>query len=378
MSEPHGATVTEAGTDSSGTRILLGLAAAVVVLFGLNRMSSIVGPIFLALVLTICAYPIKQRLLEHRVPPVLATTASILSVYAMLGALVASLWVSAVQFTKLLPQFAPQIASLRQDAGTFLHDTLGIGEDQVRSIVDSIDLRSLLDVAYGLLGSVMNLGSGAIFLLLLVLFMSIDANYYPTILAAVKQKRAPLVDALGNFAKLSRSFMVMTTIFGAIVATLNLVLLLILGVPGAGLWALLSFVCGFIPFIGFWISMIPAAIMALLAGGIPSFIAVVAFYGVINSLIQSVIQPKFVAGTVNLNMTTTFVSVIFWSALLGPLGALMAVPLSLFARAILVDAHPKADWLRPLIGDITASKATLKAQREAVKAPKMGAAAAEG
>lgn len=356
--------------NSSGTKVLISLAAAVIVLIGLGRISSIVGPVFLALVLTICVYPVKQRLLLRGVPPVLAGMATILSVYAMVGALVASLWVSAVQLTRLLPQFAPQITELGNDLRIFLHDTLGIGDEQVRAIVDSVDLRVLIDTAYNLLGSAMNLGSGMVFLLLLVMFMSIDATYFPTILAVVKEKRAPVVEALSNFAKLSRSFMIMTTIFGAIVAVLNLALLLILGVPGAGLWALLSFVCGFIPFIGFWISLVPAAIMALLAGGLPTFIGVVAFYGVINSLIQSIIQPKFVSGSVNLNMTLTFLSVIFWSALLGPLGALMAVPLSLFARAILVDSHPQAAWLRPFIGDISESKAMLTIQRAEAKAAK--------
>lgn len=361
--------------NSSGTKVLISLAAAVIVLIGLGRISSIVGPVFLALVLTICVYPVKQRLLLRGVPPVLAGMATILSVYAMVGALVASLWVSAVQLTRLLPQFAPQITELGNDLRIFLHDTLGIGDEQVRAIVDSVDLRVLIDTAYNLLGSAMNLGSGMVFLLLLVMFMSIDATYFPTILAVVKEKRAPVVEALSNFAKLSRSFMIMTTIFGAIVAVLNLALLLILGVPGAGLWALLSFVCGFIPFIGFWISLVPAAIMALLAGGLPTFIGVVAFYGVINSLIQSIIQPKFVSGSVNLNMTLTFLSVIFWSALLGPLGALMAVPLSLFARAILVDSHPQAAWLRPFIGDISESKAMLTIQRAEAKAAKAARAA---
>ncbi|WP_104089714.1 AI-2E family transporter [Arthrobacter sp. GMC3] len=368
MSETKNVVAAGIGTNSSGTKVLISLAAAVIVLFGLSRISSIVGPVFLALILTICVYPLKQKMLARGVPAVVATLVTILTVFAMIGALIAALWVSAVQFTRLIPQFGPQIAQLRDDLRVFLHDDLGIGDDQIRSVLASVDLRVLLDTAYGLLGSALNVGSGTIFLLLLVLFMSIDGAYYPTILAVVKQKRAPVVEALSNFAKLSRSFMIMTTIFGAIVALLNLTLLLVVGVPGAGLWAMLAFVCGFIPFIGFWISLVPAAIMALLAGGLPAFIAVVAFYGVINSLIQSIIQPKFVAGSVNLNMTLTFLSVIFWSALLGPLGALMAVPLSLFARAILVDAHPESAWLKPLLGDVSVSKAMLKEQKAAKRA----------
>ena len=353
---------------SSGTNVLIGLAAAVIVLIGFNRISGIVGPVFLALVLTICVQPVKQRLLARGVPPLLAGMSTVLSVYAMVAALVASLWISAVQFTNLIPQFSPQINEMSENLRVFLHESLGIGEEQVRTTVDSIDLRAVFETVADLLGGALNVGSGMVFLLLLVMFMSIDATYFPTILAEVKKNRAPLVEALGSFARMSRSFMTMTTIFGAIVAVLNLLLLLILGVPGAGLWALLSFVCGFIPYIGFWISLVPAAIMALLAGGLPTFVAVVAFYGVINTLIQSAIQPKFISGSVNLNMTLTFLSVMFWSFLLGPLGALMAVPLSLFARAILVDAHPQSAWLRPFTGDISASKATMAAQRAEVRA----------
>ncbi|PYI39895.1 AI-2E family transporter [Arthrobacter psychrolactophilus] len=370
MSSSHESSLPETVPQSSGGKVLISLAAAVIVLFGLSRISSIVGPVFLALVLTICVYPLKQRLIHRGIPVALATVSTILAVYAILAALVASLWVSAVQLTRLLPQYTSQITELGNDLRHFLHDTLGIGDEQVQTIINSVDLRVLLDAAYSLLGSVMNIGSGAVFLLLLLLFMSVDANYYPTILSSVQEKKASMVTALATFAKLSRSFMVMTTIFGAIVAALNLALLLILGVPGAGLWALLSFVCGFIPFIGFWISLVPVAIMALLSGGLPTLIGVLAFYGIINSLIQSVIQPKFVAGSVNLNMTLTFLSVIFWSALLGPLGALMAVPLSLFARAILVDSHPQAAWLRPFLGDIGEAKALLASRRASDKAAK--------
>jgi AI-2 transport protein TqsA len=369
MSKPGGTIPSTSGHNSSGTKVLLALAAAVIVLYGLSRLSSIVGPVFLALVLTICVYPVKAKLQARGVPIAVATTAMVVTVFAMLAALIAALWVSLVQFSRLLPQFQPQIAAYSSNIRSFLHD-LGISDDQVMALVRSVDPQSLLSAAYSLLGGAVNLGSGLVFLMLLLFFMGIDSTYFPAMFDAARSKRPAMVEAMANFAKLSRTFMVMTTVFGAIVAVLNLVLLLVVGVPGAGLWAMLSFVCGFIPFVGFWISLVPAAIMAVLAGGLPALIAVVLFYGVINSLIQSVIQPKFVAGSVNLNMALTFLSVIFWSALLGPLGALMAVPLTLFARAILVDSHPQSAWLRPFLGDVAESRATLRAQRGAAKSLK--------
>ena len=269
--------------------------------------------------LTICAYPVKQQLMARGVPLLKLAWQTSCPSKPCSGHFVASLWISGVQLSWVLPQITPQVAEFHADLRVFLHNTFGIADNQVRAIADSIDLCVLLNTASNLLGGVMSIGSGGLFLLLLVIFMGIDANYFPTILAVVKEKRAPVVVALSNLAKLSRSFMIMTTIFGAIVAVLHFILLLALGALGA-----------------------LGAIMALLAGGLPTFIAVVAFYGVTNSLIQSVIQSKFVSGSVNLNMTLTFLSAIFMSALLGPLDALMAVPLTLFVRAVLVDAHPQA------------------------------------
>ena len=75
-------------------------------------------------------------------------------------------------------------------------------------------------------------------------------------------------------------------------------------------------------------------------------------YAVINLVIQSLIQPKFVGDAVGLSITLTFLSLVFWSYVIGPLGALLAVPLSLLAKALLVDADPDSRWLDPLIAPV--------------------------
>ena len=72
-------------------------------------------------------------------------------------------------------------------------------------------------------------------------------------------------------------------------------------------------------------------------------------YSVINVIIQSVIQPKFVGDAVGLSGTLTFVSLIFWSWVIGPLGALLAVPLTLLVKVLLVEIDPTTQWAAPLI-----------------------------
>ena len=79
---------------------------------------------------------------------------------------------------------------------------------------------------------------------------------------------------------------------------------------------------------------------------------VIAVYCVLNLVIQSLIQPRFVGDSVGLAMTTTFVALVFWAWLLGPLGALLAIPLTLLVKALLVDVDPTARWAIALAGSL--------------------------
>ena len=109
------------------------------------------------------------------------------------------------------------------------------------------------------------------------------------------------------------------------------------------------FITNYIPNIGFVLGLIPPALLALLQGGVRQAVLVIVAYSVINVMIQSLLQPKFVGDAVGLSVTLTFLSLVFWTFVIGPLGALLAVPLSLFAKALLVDADPDSRWLDQLI-----------------------------
>ncbi len=190
------------------------------------------------------------------------------------------------------------------------------------------------------------------------------------------------VGALDNFALGTRNYMGVSASFGLIVAVLDGLALWIMGVPGAFVWAVLAFVTNFIPNIGFIIGVIPPALIALLDGGPGLMIAVIVVYSVINFLIQSVIQPRVVGDAVGLTPTLTFMSLVFWTWVIGPLGALLAVPLSLLTKALLVEADPRTQWALPLISGKTDPADTPKPPPnqpdEPGLAPKHLAAAADG
>ena len=144
-------------------------------------------------------------------------------------------------------------------------------------------------------------------------------------------------------------YLVMTALFGAIVGVLDAGALWLLGVPLPLVWGFFSFITNFIPNIGFIIGIIPPAFLALLDQGWQGLLSVVLVYSVLNVTIQTFIQPRIVGNSVGLSGEITFMSLVVWTFLLGALGALLAVPMTLLLRAIFIDADPRASWVAPLI-----------------------------
>jgi AI-2 transport protein TqsA len=185
--------------------------------------------------------------------------------------------------------------------------------------------------------------------ILLLLFLAMDASNFPQKLSSNRDGRPAAVEALQSFAHGTRQYLIVSTVFGFIVAVLDTTFLAFTPVPDPFLWGLLAFITNYIPNVGFIIGLVPPAALGLLVGGPGLMLLIIIVYIVLNFIIQSVIQPKFVGDAVGLSVSLTFLSLIFWVFVLGPSGAFLAVPLSLLAKALLVDVDSDSDWLRPLL-----------------------------
>ena len=333
--------------------ILVGVAAFAIALAGVRSIAGIIGPAFLALVITITLHPIRLRLeRHHRIPGWVASILMVIAAYLLLLLLTLALVVSVAQLAALIPQYGAQITDAVANAGNALRG-LGVQQDQINAVVDAIDPGQLVDLAMSVLSSTLGVLSNLFFLLTVLLFMAFDTDATRRGLALLRDRFPNPVGALDNFARGTRNYMGVSASFGLIVAVLDGLALWIMGVPGAFVWAVLAFVTNFIPNIGFVIGVIPPALIALLEGGPGLMIAVIVVYSVINFLIQSVIQPRVVGDAVGLSPTLTFMSLVFWTWVIGPLGALLAVPLSLLTKALLVEADPRTQWALPLISGKT-------------------------
>jgi predicted PurR-regulated permease PerM len=353
-----------AGGMGRGLRILLGLAAGVVISFGMAAIGNILAPTLLALVLTICAQPVRVWLERHGTPEGLATGAVGLTVFALLAAFVGVLWIAVAQFVGMLPQYKPQLQQLGDQLASWLQ-SIGVGPQQVQQIKAGFDPGTMLSFFNSLLGNAFGLIALLVIVLTMLILMPADAAYTPTLLRELKPTRPNLVFAVTGFAGSVRRYMVVTTLLGIVQGVINGVALWLLGVPAALLWAILSFLCSFIPNVGYFIALVPPLVFGYLTGGWGTVVAVIVVYGVINAVVQSVVQPKVVGNAVALSQTLTFFSVLFWAVVLGPIGAILAVPLTLLVRALLVDADPRSRLWRPVIGDLAHTREVMKQESEA-------------
>jgi predicted PurR-regulated permease PerM len=333
-----------------GLVVLGTLAAAVVVIAGLRAAAGLVGPIFLALVLTIVVHPVRRRLERLHLPSWAASTVCVVAVYGLLLGLSLALVIATARFATLLPTYADDFDERVAGIAARLADA-GIGTGQVRDVLGALDFGKVADLVQSLLGSVLDTVSSLAFILTLVLFLTMDAGTFPALLTRVRASKPTLVDGLLSFAKGTRRYLVVSTVFGLIVAVIDTIALWLLGIPVPVLWGLLAFITNYIPNIGFVIGLIPPAVLGLLAGGWSLALAVIVVYCLANLIIQTILQPKFVGDAVGLSTTLTFLSLVFWAWVLGALGALLAIPLSLLVRSLLVDVDPRADWLGPLLSN---------------------------
>ena len=336
--------------------VLLGGAGAVVVVAGMRAASDFLAPVLLALVLTVAVAPIRRVAMRHRWPSWAATLAMLVAAYLIVLVLVVSLALSVVQLAALVPTYADNADKLVADAQRWLTDN-GVSQGSLQKALGQIDLGKVTEVLTDVLNGVLGVLGSFFFLVVVIFFVVVDGAGADLRATVLRQTKPELAESLAGFVYATQQYLIMSAIFGGIVAVLDAGALWLLGIPLPLVWGLLAFVTNFVPNIGFVIGLIPPAILALLDGGWSAMLAVIAVYCVLNVTIQTFIQPRYVGDAVGLNPTTTFLSMTLWAFVLGSLGALLAVPVTLLARAILVDADPRAAWVRTFIGSNAAAAA---------------------
>ncbi|MCY4726754.1 AI-2E family transporter [Nocardioides sp. STR2] len=328
--------------------VLLGVVGVVALGIGIKAAAGIIAPAVLALVLTIAVLPIHRWTKKHGWPGWCATLAALAGAYLILLVMVVGTAVCLIKFADLLPSYAKQAKDLTTNVEDGLAN-LGLDTSSTSAALSKLDPTKLAGYVAGLVEATFGFLGFLFFLVTLMFFFVVAIAGFGPRVTALRRSKPGLAAALGTFVSGSQTYLLMSALFGAIVGVLDAGALWLLGVPLPLVWGFFSFLTNFIPNIGFVIGVIPPAFLALLDDGWEGLLWVVLVYSVLNVTIQTFIQPRVVGNSVGLSAEITFLSLVVWTFLLGALGALLAVPMTLLMRAIFLDSDPRAAWVAPLI-----------------------------
>jgi AI-2 transport protein TqsA len=329
-------------------RILVLLAGASVALWGMSTYASYLNSVFLAVLIVLASGPLVDWLRARRLPGWASLLITLLIVGILLVLFGFFLIYATAQFVETLPAYKTQVQAMAQQVQSWLQ---GMGMDAAGStaVAGQTDVSWMLDLAANFLGALAGTLGSLTTMAMLMIFLFVDVILFPGRLAWQAQHASSYAGRVNDFTADLRQYIVVMVIIGAAIGTLNTVWFYFIGVPQALLWGVLSGILNFIPFIGFWFGLIPPAILTLLAYGPQQMILMAAGYILVNATVQNVIQPKLVVSRLNLTPFMSLLSATFWPLVLGPVGAIIGVPLTMAVHSLLLEPDPSTRWLAAMM-----------------------------
>jgi len=330
----------------SASKIMLFLASFVVVVFGMREASAIITPIVIAFIVAILFTPLHSWLIDRGLPRWFALVIVMLIILLVVSAMVSITVVSITQFINRVPEYSDSLQGLIDDFLTFI-ETLPIDTSNIWNF-EMFDMSQILNVSGSILGGVADIFSNWFILFLLIAMMLADFAYLPQKFQIMFKNNKQIM-AFSELILSIRRYLSITTSTGLVIGLLNAVLLMSLGVDFAVLWGILGFLMNFIPSVGIIISFIPPTILALLEFGWQSAIISAAGIIVINFVIENVVKPRIMEEDLNISPLFVLISLTLWTYVLGAIGTILAVPLTLIATKMLLEVSDETQWLAILI-----------------------------
>jgi len=321
-------------------RFLLGGACAVLILMGMRLASSILNLIFLGVLVAQSLSPLLYWLMRKGFSRGIALFATILIVLFGGLLLFGVLGSSLSRMKTKTPVYQVRITAMTDKAESFLRER-DIPTTAVLS-VEAIGPKRVVGFAGQLAGRASQAVGNLFLVLIIAIFLLLE-------LAALREKSMrgglPENSFLARFEAYTKDtgkYLAITGWIGLVTAAVDLVILLALGVDFAVVWAVLTFLLNYIPAVGNLLALLPPAILGLLESGWPTFFAVVIGYVVVNFIMDNIIKPRLVKQGLDLPPILLVISLVVWTWILGPIGAILAIPLTMTLKRFLQNPPGQA------------------------------------
>jgi AI-2 transport protein TqsA len=310
-------------------RLLIGTAAFVIIAAGIREAAQVLNSILLAMLLTVTVVPAFDALRRRGLSKGVAVVLTTLLLAGVLIVLLGILGLSGTRLIQVLPHYQDRAQSLQKELASLLVSR-GIEPERVFSL-ELVDPNRLLGLAAGFLSGLGQVLSQALLLILIVAFFLAERG--------IRDHTFQPGGTAARVARDVRQYLVITALTGLGFSLVVYVLMLAVGTDLALVWAVLAFIMNYVPNVGIILSVVPPVILTLLELGWQRALVVLAGFLVLNFVVDNVIKPRFMQSGLDVPPLVGLLSLVVWAYLLGPIGALLALPLTIALRRVLQDAY---------------------------------------
>lgn len=348
--------VNKLGKMEAGKTLMI-LAALVILVAGLKAAGSLFITILLAFFIATVSFPVLNVLLKKGVPRPIAVllTVGLDFIFLAALALLAVTLVGDLQEKwneRYASEFTQQILSATGNLTNTLKE-FGVpnAQEKINEAVNTnltnlqnIRFERILDFGTGVLGKVIGFFGSFVIILILTVFMLSEARMFGSRMEAISLARGPNLTRLLSATKDIQRFLAIKTAVSLATGILAGLLCWLAGLDFFILWGILAFFLNFIPVIGSLVAGAPPTILALLVAGVPNAIVVAGGYLLINNFLGNFLEPFLMGRRFGISTLVVVISVFFWGWLWGPIGMLLAVPLTMVLKVIL-ESSDEFRWI---------------------------------
>ncbi len=328
---------------------VLTIAGFLIILVWMRYAQNLIVPFLLALFIAIIAATPVNWLKDKGLPVSLAVMLVIV-VGITLGVFLTLILSSSVdQFSQSLPEYQTRLRSLASGILNWLA-AHGMDMPESEGILDVINPGQAMGFANSLISSLGGVFGNAFLILFTVLFMLLESGSFPQkIIAIYGDRSAVVLNRYNDVIKSTRQYLSVKAALSLVTGILVGAGTALIGLDFAILWGFLAFALNFIPNIGSIIAAVPAVLLSLVQLGMTETLGVILLYLTVNILIGNIVEPRYMGQRIGLSTLVVFLSLVFWGWLLGLVGMLLSVPLTMTVK-FAAQASDETRWLGILLG----------------------------
>ncbi|MGB2867643.1 MAG: AI-2E family transporter [Bacteroidota bacterium] len=356
--------MTEQLKDHRGVVFLVMVASIVIIIYGINQAQSVVALFLVAVFLALIGTPPVLWLERKHVPSSVAVFLIMASMIALLLAIGGIVGTSLNTFSERLPFYQERL----HDQVMALRDLLATKHIVVteKVLLEYFNPGSAMSLTAGLFTGLGSALSDIVLILLTVTFILLEASSFSIKLRSVLGDPQRAFPQFAKFLDDIKRYMIMKTIISAFAGAIVTLWLFILGVDFPVLWGFLAFLLHYVPNLGQIMAAIPAVLMALIQLGVGSALLTAAGYFVVGFTLGNVVEPRFMGRRLGLSTLVVFISLMVWGGLLGPIGVILCVPLTMTMK-FAFECNVSTRWIAILLGSEKAVESMPPATKKRIR-----------